>query len=111
MGKWQAKYDQKRLKKQVSFNQQEQELFMKMFGEEPNSPLIKEILFSSTVTKKVINIDESLNEKNFQLKKIGGNLNQIAWHLNANKSFMNREEVDSILEILHEIKSFIKDED
>src|SRR6218665_1468420 len=92
MKKTSTEYYQNRARIHFSLNESEQQTFLNLYGVPPNTAFVKELIFQKKEIKIVTTVhDETKDDLLFQLKKIGNNLNQIAWKINANYDIDSKE--------------------
>lgn len=99
---WNPEWNKNRITLRISLNKKEQELMIKKYGVIPNSTQIKDVLFDEKVFIRQFIRDETKEELIFQLKKIGNNLNQLAWKANSGYQ-VKQDLVDSILSELEQL--------
>lgn len=108
MGKWKPEYNKNRHIIPLNMNQTELDCFIKKYGVKPNGKLIKDVLFKDSVSIRNVIIDKSKEETNFQLKKLGNNMNQIAWHLNTNPNLLSSSDHKKLLYTIQELEKTLK---
>lgn len=101
---WNPEWDKKRQIIKASLNENEQAQMITKYGVVLSSKMLKEIIFNESITVHTVIVDKTKEEHIFQLKKIGNNLNQIAWKLNANYDV----DPKGIKILIEEVKKAIK---
>ena len=81
---WNPEWDKNRRIIKASLNEEEQQRMIRKYGVVLSSSMLKDIIFSNNVIVRSVIRDETKEELVFQLKKMGNNLNQIAWKINSN---------------------------
>lgn len=82
--KWDQKYKLKIKTITVTLTEKDQKYFMDKLGKLPNAPELKKIAMNNPITIIQKKEHKELKEILFQLKKIGNNINQIAYNRNTN---------------------------
>lgn len=108
--KYNPEWNKKRKIITVSFNDKELKLFEKKYGDVLSGWILKEMAFKKKVTIHHVHFihDQTKHELLFQLKKIGNNLNQIAWKVQINPNHISGlenqlKEVEKVLKKVEDL--------